>query len=73
MRRKVLTPVQALAAIAEIIEDVDWRCLSADGPVPPTREEITTDELRAIYRLATKRTKPPPPRRRATKGRRHGK
>lgn len=47
------TPAQRLAAIAEILELVDMRCEAADGPVPATRLEITDDELRRIYVLAT--------------------
>jgi hypothetical protein len=41
-----------LSAIAKIIEDVDDRCLAADGPVSKTREEITDKEIKEIYRLA---------------------
>ena len=46
------TPLQRLKEIEEIIEAVDTRCAAADGPVTPTRSEITDDELRRIYRLA---------------------
>jgi hypothetical protein len=38
--------------IKEIIEAIDNRCLAADGPVTPTHLEITTDELRRIYKLS---------------------
>lgn len=38
--------------IREVIERVDGRALAADGPVPPTEEEITGEEMREIYRLA---------------------
>ena len=41
-----------LVEIARIIEDVDNRCLAADGPVTKTRHEMTDDEMRAIYALA---------------------
>lgn len=41
-----------LDKIAEIIEDVDDRCLAVDGPVTPTKDEITADEIRKIYALA---------------------
>jgi len=41
-----------LALIAEIIEIVDNRCAAADGPVSNTRDEITDQEMRSIYRLA---------------------
>jgi hypothetical protein len=44
---------EALAAIAQIIESVENRCLAADGPVIPTLAEMTEEELRAIYCLAT--------------------
>lgn len=42
-----------LDRIAQVLEDVDYRCICADGPVTPTRDEITDDELRLIYRLST--------------------
>jgi hypothetical protein len=41
-----------LQMIAEILEAVDRRCAAADGPVTQTKEEITAEELRKIYRLA---------------------
>ena len=41
-----------LAEIARIIEDVDNRCLAADGPVTKTRHEMTDDEMRKIYQIA---------------------
>lgn len=41
-----------LEKIAEIIERVDNRCAAVDGPVTPTREEITGRELIEIYKLA---------------------
>lgn len=41
-----------LADIARLIEDVDDRCLAADGPVTKTRHEMTDDEMREVYRLA---------------------
>jgi hypothetical protein len=46
-------PSPARAACTEvlsIIERVENRCMAADGPVTPTTQEITEDELRAIYR-----------------------
>ena len=44
--------VARLDGIVQIIEAVDRRCTAADGPVLKTREEITDEELRAIYKLA---------------------
>ena len=41
-----------LAEIARIIEGVDNRCMAADGPVTPTRLEISDKKLQAIYKLA---------------------
>lgn len=38
--------------IREVIERVDGRALAADGPVPPTEQEVTGEEMREIYRLA---------------------
>lgn len=42
----------ALARIAQIIEQVYHRCQAADGPVTPTMQEMTQDELSRIYALA---------------------
>ena len=53
-----LTAAQRLEGIVEILENVDARCMAADGPVIPTRQEITDDELRRIYVLATTSTLP---------------
>lgn len=47
-----MTPIKRLKKIAELIEAVDNRAIAADGPVPPTRQEITDAEMRTIYRLA---------------------
>lgn len=44
--------IRRLRRIAQIIEDVDNRCLAADGPVTPTLQEMTVDEMREIYGLA---------------------
>lgn len=41
-----------LDGIAEIIENVDDRCMAHDGPVGDTREEMTREEMREIYRSA---------------------
>lgn len=38
-----------LKRIAEIIWDVDGRCMAADGTVANTRDEMTDDELREIW------------------------
>lgn len=38
--------------IADIIEGVDQRCAAADGPVTPTLEEMTQEEISAVYALA---------------------
>lgn len=40
-----------LAKIRAILEGVDQRAGAVDGPVTPTNEEITLEELRQIYRL----------------------
>jgi len=52
MKKKSKSNRKRLDEIAEIIESVDDRCLAADGPVTKTREEITDEEMRKIYRLA---------------------
>ena len=46
-----MTASERLAAIADVIEGVERRCLAADGPVTPTTQEITEDELRQIWTL----------------------
>lgn len=42
-----------LDAIKAIIDSVENRCMAADGPVTKTRHEMTDEELRRIYRLAS--------------------
>ncbi|UFX42014.1 hypothetical protein HAP47_0022240 [Bradyrhizobium sp. 41S5] len=44
-----------LARIKQIIEDVDNRALAADGPVTPTFQEITDNELSRIFALASRK------------------
>lgn len=44
-----------LSRIAGIIEQVDVRCMAADGPVTPTPLEITQEELSRIYALSKRR------------------
>lgn len=43
---------ERLDAIAQIIENVDNRCMAADGPVTPTLKEMTQEEIKVIYELA---------------------
>jgi hypothetical protein len=50
---------RACAAIVGIIEGVEIRCAAAEGPVTPTLEEMTRDELRAVYRLAARGARGP--------------
>lgn len=40
---------EACLKVKGIIESVENRCMAADGPVTPTRQEITDAELRDIY------------------------
>lgn len=53
--RKIGSNRWRLDRIADIIEDVDLRCMATDGPVTKTRNEITDDEIREIYKLASER------------------
>lgn len=46
------TEAERLAEIARIIERVDDRCLATDGPVTPTLQEMTQEEISRIYKLA---------------------
>ena len=41
-----------LKRIAQIIEDVDNRCMFVDGPVSPTLQEMTQEEISEVYHLA---------------------
>jgi hypothetical protein len=52
MNAKRLTYRRRLELIAELLEAVDDRCMAVDGPVTPTRLEITDKELQRIYVLA---------------------
>lgn len=54
MRWKETVAVQACMDIMALLEEVDQRCLVADGPVTPTRLEITDAEMHRIYKLANK-------------------
>lgn len=46
-----LRRIEAAAGDAiDIIEDVDNRAMAADGPVTPTRIEMTDEEFRQLYR-----------------------
>ena len=47
-----LTPTLRLERIASIIEQVDIRAAACDGPVTPTLQEMTQDEISRIYALA---------------------
>lgn len=40
------------ARFAELLEAIDQRCAAADGPVTPTLQEATADELRRLYVFA---------------------
>jgi hypothetical protein len=49
---KKLIPEERLKRIAQIILDVDNRCMAVDGPVTPTLEEMTQDEISEIWELS---------------------
>lgn len=42
----------ACQEIIDVIERVENRCMAVDGPVTPTTEELSEDELRTIYQSA---------------------
>lgn len=48
----ILRQGRRLKDIADIIEAVDERASSFNGPICSTREELTDNELAEIYRLA---------------------
>ena len=54
-----MTNEERLKRIAEIIERVDNRCMAVDGPVTPTLDEMSPDELREIYNLASQQPNEP--------------
>jgi hypothetical protein len=41
--------IAACRVVIDTIHSVENRCMAADGPVTPTHQEITDDELRAMY------------------------
>jgi len=43
---------QRFHGIVAVIDGVEIRCMAVDGPVTPTHDEITDEELRTIYVLA---------------------
>ena len=47
-----MTDRERLRRIAQIIQEVDERCLAADGPVTPTLQEMRQSEISEIYALA---------------------
>ncbi|MGA7885257.1 MAG: hypothetical protein WCA44_05895 [Acidobacteriaceae bacterium] len=50
---KAWTPRKTNAArFTELLESIDQRCAAADGPVTPTLQEATADELRRLYVFA---------------------
>lgn len=49
-----MSPEERLRKIAEIIASVDQRCMHADGPVTPTLQEMTQEEISEIYELASR-------------------
>lgn len=50
-----MTEAERLAEIAAIIEAVDNRCAHVDGPVTPTLQEMTQEEISRVYSLAVGR------------------
>lgn len=48
-----MTNEERLKRITEIIEAVDNRCMAVDGPVTPTLQEMTQNEISEIYQLAS--------------------
>lgn len=51
VQKDCIDRTKRLKKIKEIIEIVDNRCMAADGPVTPTKDEITDKELKEIYKL----------------------
>lgn len=55
--KQIMTDAEKLKRIAEIIERVDNRCMAVDGPVTPTLQEMSQDEISEIYLLASQKEK----------------
>ncbi|SEC01498.1 hypothetical protein [Bradyrhizobium erythrophlei] len=55
LSRRLETADAGLAKVKQIIEDVDNRALAADGPVTPTLQEMTDEEMRKIFALASRK------------------
>ena len=52
-KRKPMHPAELkLQRIREVIDQVERRCLAADGAVSRFQDEVTDAEVRSIYRLA---------------------
>ncbi len=49
-----MTDRDKLNRIAQIIENVDNRCMAADGPVNTTLHEMRQSEISEIYKLTSK-------------------
>ncbi len=49
---RVIALQKKLQKIVDIIENVEARAMAVDGPVGKTRDEITDQDLQAIYNLA---------------------
>jgi hypothetical protein len=54
-QKKLQSDAGRLGRIRQIIESVDQRAMAVDGPVTPTLEEITQEEMAAIYALACRK------------------
>lgn len=52
LREQAEALADALQRVRSIILSVENRCMAADGPVTPTLEEMTEDELRAIWQAS---------------------
>jgi hypothetical protein len=50
-RAAQMESLKRLRKIASLIEEVDNRAAAADGPVTPTRLEMTDREMRQVYAL----------------------
>lgn len=53
-----MTNKERLKRIAQIIENVDQRCMAVDGPVTPTLQEMRQEEISEIYELASQQNDP---------------
>ncbi len=52
MKRRLDVAQRKARIVCEIVESVENRCMAADGPVTPTLQEMSEEELRELWQAA---------------------